>query len=97
MNELDEKINELIDKYRADIILSARGMASENQQYKDSAINVGALASINTKTELKALISEQTRLARIDELENLHDRFYHVEKSQAIVAVKMRLDRLIEG
>jgi hypothetical protein len=53
-----------------------------------------------TKQAIKSLyqshLNAELGKARIDELQKLYDRFGHSEKSEAIVAVEVRLKRLKE-
>ena len=95
-------IDELIDKYRADIMLSAQGLNSDNEQYKNSAINVAALASLNLKKDLQALISDQVAKAGYDELQRLdrsieeHPNWGFRDWHETNFIEKILADRMIE-
>lgn len=80
MNELNNKIDGLIDKYREDIMLAAQGINSDSEKYKETSINVAALASINLKSDLEALITEQVRLGRIAESKLWYDEWGNGEE-----------------
>lgn len=56
-------LDELIDKYRADIMLAAQGMSSDNETYRDSAVNVAALSSLNLKNALRTHLDTVCREA----------------------------------
>lgn len=55
---MTKNLSDILDKYREDVMLAAQGINSDNQTYKDSAINVAALSGLNTKSDIKALFKE---------------------------------------
>lgn len=72
-NKDTEWLDELIDKYRADIMLAAQGIGSENETYRDSAVNVAALSSLNLKNALRTHIDTVCREARQNFLKELEE------------------------
>lgn len=63
-NELDD----LVDKYREDILLARDGFDSTDKKTRDKAVSLAAYASINFKTALEKLLADRENRARIDEL-----------------------------
>lgn len=65
---IDEQIDEIIDKYRKDIFVAANGF---NTDVRDSAVNVAAYSSVLVKDAIKKLIAKAVVEARLIDMKYL--------------------------